>query len=470
MASLFTKWLFPVLLCLFASSHGEKLTQEPVIIVSLDGMGWQYISGRVAQTPNLDSVGKSGVKAKYIKTVVPSKTWPNHHTYLTGLYPEIHGIISNTFWDPLYKEKFILDYDCSNYDPKFYNSSEPIWLTLQKKGGRSGVYFWPGWSGYMEKPTYYGKLVCYVNCSAVDSKDLPKMRNRTRAGWPPYIHCAPNNSESFSSRVDKVINWLKSDKPPQFVAFYSYQPDSTAHGFGVDKEYIKEIEKVDKDVVGYLIQSLENADLLDKVNVMFVSDHSFTATSSARQIYLDDFLDSSSYRLIESGVLGDLWPNDGKLEEIYQNLTRTNNSHMKVYKKEDIPERFHWKHNRRIPPIYINPEVGWLVKQSRDKSGKIWSGGGEHGWPPGESKDYSIFFARGPAFREGFEMQPFNTVDMYPLMCHLLGIEPRPNNGSFDNVKAILKDVRTSSAGQQGLSARVFCVVVLTTAVKLGSY
>lgn len=122
-------------------SEGARQEKETVILISMDGMGWQYISGQFADTPNLDAVGRNGVRAQYTRNVVPTKTWPTHHSYLTGLHPERHGIVSNRFWDPVYHENFIFDYDCSNNDPKFYNASEPIWLTLQKQGGRSGVYF-----------------------------------------------------------------------------------------------------------------------------------------------------------------------------------------------------------------------------------------------------------------------------------------------------------------------------------------
>ena len=67
------------------------------MLVSMDGMPWNLIGGEFANTPNLDRVAKSGVKAKYIETVVPGKTWPTHQTLLTGLYPASHGIVSNVF-------------------------------------------------------------------------------------------------------------------------------------------------------------------------------------------------------------------------------------------------------------------------------------------------------------------------------------------------------------------------------------
>ena len=68
-------------------------------------------------------------------------------------------------------------------------------------------------------------------------------------------------------------------------------------------------------------------------------------------MFLDDYLDRSAYMMTESTALGHIWPKDEKQEKIFENLTKVKNPHMKIYKKQDIPESFHWKHNRRIPPI-----------------------------------------------------------------------------------------------------------------------
>ena len=171
---------------------------------------------------------------------------------------------------------------------------------------------------------------------------------------------------------------------------------------------------------------------------MFVSDHGMDNTSSSRIVYLEDFIDSSAYFLSYSGPVVHMWPHPGMEEAIYRNLTRNPIAHIrKVFRKADIPDEYHWKNNRRIPPIYIDPEVGWVVVRSKNDT---FTDKGAHGWPPVESKSYSIFYARGPAFRDGTVVKPFNTVDLYPLMCKLLGINPRPNNGSLENVKAILKE------------------------------
>ena len=54
----------------------------------------------------------------------------------------------------------------------------------------------------------------------------------------------------------------------------------------------------------------------------------------------------------------------GKEDLIYDALK--NVSHLKVYRKADIPERYHYRNSPRIPAIVIEAEEGWVIcgKQS----------------------------------------------------------------------------------------------------------
>ena len=436
------------------NANSKKAKSDTFIIVAMDGMFWKTLKDNLTGTPNLDFVAETGVKADAIRTVTPTKTWPNHISLLTGLYPESHGIVSNQFWDPVYKQKFVYDYDCTNYDPKFFNKSEPIWLTFQKQGGRSGVYFWPGYGGYKERPTYYEEEICSpgVNCS-----DPATLVNKTK-------HCVVNYSEPFQSRIDKVMGWLKSDKPPQFVALYIDEPDWKGHSFGTNStQYLNMTSQVDRDAVGYLMERLRAEEMLDSVNLVFVSDHGFVdiASPEKREILLNNYIDPTSYRLIEDGAFGHIWPNEGKLKEIYINLTKAaKNQPFMVYKKEDIPDNLHIKKNRRFPPIWVQPDPGWMVFQTFYPMN--YSVFGQHGYPSNIKDMWSIFYARGPAFREGFKSETFNSVDLYPLMCHLIGMEPLPNNGSFDRVKIMLKEFASYiGAGQERATLDLVSLLLL---------
>jgi ectonucleotide pyrophosphatase/phosphodiesterase family protein 5 len=63
---------------------------------------------------------------------------------------------------------------------------------------------------------------------------------------------------------------------------------------------------------------------------------------------------------------------------------------------------------------------------------------GDHGYYNNESAMHPIFIAHGPAFKQSFKIEPFKNVDIYPLMCSVLGVEPAVHNGTLDNVKAML--------------------------------
>lgn len=70
--------------------------------------------------------------------------------------------------------------------------------------------------------------------------------------------------------------------------------------------------------------------------------------------------------------------------------------------------------------------------------------------------------AQGPAFRKGYRMNTINSVDLYPLMCNLLGIPEVPNNGSFTNVRCmLLKEKCSDLAAVIGIV--IGALIVLTT-------
>ena len=70
-----------------------------IVLVSLDGFRWDYAKRDGAT--HLLALGKQGVWApEGMMPSFPSLTFPNHLTIVTGLYPEHHGIVANSFYDP----------------------------------------------------------------------------------------------------------------------------------------------------------------------------------------------------------------------------------------------------------------------------------------------------------------------------------------------------------------------------------
>jgi predicted AlkP superfamily pyrophosphatase or phosphodiesterase len=111
---------------------------------------------------------------------------------------------------------------------------------------------------------------------------------------------------------------------------------------------------------------------------------------------------------------------------------------MDIYKKHEVPEHLHYKNNVRIGDLVIITKVGYGVYIN---NGTInWKiNKGDHGFSNEEKSMFPIFIAHGPSFRKNFTVSTFKNVDIYPLMCLILGIQPAVNNGSLEIVTDMLE-------------------------------
>jgi predicted AlkP superfamily pyrophosphatase or phosphodiesterase len=64
---------------------------------------------------------------------------------------------------------------------------------------------------------------------------------------------------------------------------------------------------------------------------------------------------------------------------------------------------------------------------------------GAHGYDNQLESMRATFIAHGNAFRKGKTVEPFENVEIYNLMCRILGLTPAKNDGNFENVKKLLR-------------------------------
>lgn len=88
--------LLGLIVFILSSCQNKTDDKQYLIMLSLDGFRWNYPA--YMNTPTLDSLQKAGVKAQSLKASFPTKTFPNHYTIATGLYPDNHGIVLNSFY------------------------------------------------------------------------------------------------------------------------------------------------------------------------------------------------------------------------------------------------------------------------------------------------------------------------------------------------------------------------------------
>lgn len=64
---------------------------------------------------------------------------------------------------------------------------------------------------------------------------------------------------------------------------------------------------------------------------------------------------------------------------------------------------------------------------------------GEHGFHNDVMDMKTIFRAVGPNFQQGLEVEPFESIHVYELMCRLLDIVPEPNDGALATLLPTLR-------------------------------
>lgn len=396
----------------------EELRANPcgqtLIMVSVDGFRWDYLTLNNAElTPNLHFIARTGVKAKFTRSAFTTTTYPNHYTMVTGLYPESHGIVSNYMYDPEFKARF----DLKTTDPRWWKA-EPLWITNQKAGHISGVIYWPG---YHVKIQSHSPLLTVNTPSA--NTDIGNTTGRIY---------------SYKKRVDTVLHWLERNSPPNFIALYFEEPDESGHKFGPESKKLWKVIKMVDNTIGYLIRELRDRKLLDRVNLIVTSDHGMTTISSKRQIYLDRYVDPNSYELWDASTNFMIDPRKDKFNYVYSSLQKV--PHLKAYNKSEIPTAFHYKHSRRLSPILAMPDLGWTINTTKTslKVSGLWEGG-NHGYSNQELDMHALFVARGPAFRSGYNANAFDNINLYSLLCKVLGVKPRPNNGTLAATEYMLK-------------------------------
>lgn len=365
-------------------SNGSSVFAPTTILISLDGFRADFL--RRGLTPTLNAFIAEGVSPKYMLPSFPSVTFPNHYTLVTGLYPESHGVVGNSFWDPELEQEFYYTDPARSMQPKWWLGGEPLWVTAEKQNVTTAIHMWPGSEAHiMMEPTFLDKY---------------------------------NGTELLSRKVDRILEWL--DMPstgndaetlqrPQFIAAYVPDVDAAGHLYGPNSTEISAtITSVD-GMLHDLFVGLDQRNLTDIVNIIVVSDHGMASTSTDRLVQLDDLIDLGLVEHVDGWPLYGLRPKDSSdLQHLYDTLRaesmRTPN--FDVYlRDQDMPERFHFSKNQRIAPLWVIPKTGWAIVHKEDFDvqeaklhGKVYHPKGLHGYDHEHSLMRAIFVARGPAF------------------------------------------------------------------------
>ena len=405
---------------LTATVNSKVSLKKPyLILISLDGFRWDYVEKY--KPLHLTNFINNGVKAESLIPSFPSKTFPNHYTIATGMYPDNHGIIGNSF----YSNKKNVTYKIGNRevveDGSFYGGN-PIWIQADKANMVSASYFFVGSEADIQgiRPTYY---------KIYDGK----IKNETR--------------------VAKVLDWLAlpEKERPHLITLYFSDMDDTGHKYGPnnDKELKKALFDLDENL-GTLFKGTKATGL--PVNIIIVSDHGMSELSTSSLIPTESIENDSLFSAIDNGAIVNIHPKKGiEIDTVFKFLKRKE-ANFKVYKTENTPVFEYTPKNEDWGTFQLLPDFGYYFNKrnritsiNKKKIKRI----GVHGYDPKYKDMHGIFYANGPAFKNGFVVPSLKNIHIYPLMCEILELEISDTiDGELKQIKSVLKPINNSSLNE----------------------
>ena len=388
---------------LFASCSFQNKNETPIVIlVSFDGFRYDY--SEQLKTPNFDYLRDNGVKAKSLKPIFPSFTFPNHYSIATGCYTDKHGILGNSFYDIKRKETYSYKIPSTVQDGSWYGC-EPIWVTAEKNNIIAASYFWVGSEAEIN-------------------------------GYRPSIYKNYKNGINPISKVDSVMKWInnENDNMPGLITLYFNEPDHSGHVFGPNHINTQLQVELADSILGYLLNSINDLKIKDRVNIIVVSDHGMVEVSEEKLIKVDDYIDSEDFEFYDKGPVMQLYTKNSKIEKIDSDLI----PHTSIYAREDFPNNFRFK-TYNLGDFFLLADSGWMMYTEKDITPEGLTVSGMHGYNPDNISMHGIFYAYGPSFKTNFNLESFELIHIYPLICNILDIEPYNDiDGDINILKEIL--------------------------------
>tara|TARA_B110000438_G_scaffold229933_1_gene224825 strand:- start:544 stop:1701 length:1158 start_codon:yes stop_codon:yes gene_type:complete len=370
-------FLKSALLCLLIISPGVFAEKEStVIVISMDG-----VRHDISENNDLDAfkrIEKNGVRAEYLIPVYQSTTYPAHVSLATGVYPDKHGILHNSFFDKV-KGYFSYDADANWLDVP------PIWVLAEQQNIRSAVFFWVG--------------------SETDW-------NNTGAS---YRKAPFDASITEEVKIEQILNWLdmNDEQRPRLIMSYWDGTDELAHQQGPISDDINQQMARQNKLLNSLLSAIDKREAWDYVTIFIVSDHGMTAVNNYIDLKALLYEAKIAARISEGPAVSHLFLKEQDIDNAFQFFKSQKN--IIAFKKEDLPKKWRMNHPTRTGDIILATEAPNMFSSYGRPNGM-------HGYSPDMVDMHAIFYGMGAGIKSQ-QLGPVHQVDLMPTISKILGIK-----------------------------------------------
>lgn len=373
-----------------------------VVMISLDGTTPE--AARSADMPALDALAARGASAE-LRPVFPTNTFPNHVTLVTGVQPEVHGIVANSFVDP---ERGVFHYE----NEPGWIEVEPLWALLDRHGVVSASFHWVGSQG-------------------------PWRNGHGPRHWRPFDASTPE-----AQKVEQILAWLALSEPaerPRLVTAWFPGADAAAHRFGPDAPEVAASLGAQDVSLARLAAGLEARGAFAHTTLLIVSDHGMAPVT--RQVDLHAALAAAGIdaRAFGGGGVANVALADAR--DAPRAAAVAAALGLEVHSPRSPPPDLRLAHPRFGDLVAIAPPG---VAIARAEAGRP-AMRGAHGYRPEVPGMGALFVAAGQGVPAGARLGSVRAIDVAPTILSLLGV-PAPDWMEGRPIAALVPGSRAGAA------------------------
>lgn len=425
---------FVLLLGLQATGQRRPAAARHVVIISLDGFPSWALDDPYLPVPTLRELAARGARAKAMRPVNPTVTWPNHTSLVTGVTPATHGVLFNGI---LVREPGIAPRVEPWRDKGEMVRARTLYDVAHEQGLTTAQV---DWVAIQNAPTITWAFAERPDASAPISRELVKAGVISDA-----------DLSSFASRniVWRDRMWTEAAAHiirrhrPNLLLFHLLNLDSTQHRYGPRTPAAMTTMALLDRQVREILDAIRDAKIESRTAVVIVSDHGFRQVK--KQIALNAAFTAAGLNVVKDGKLVQCdayaMPEGGSAlvyvttpDPTGEILARARDAVQKVEGVATVVEPADFAQyglplpetNDQMGALFVIPKDGYAFTAALGDRDVIDAPGGSlgaHGYVASDPELGAIFIAAGAGIARGVSLDTIDNVDVAPTVAALLGLD-----------------------------------------------
>jgi predicted AlkP superfamily pyrophosphatase or phosphodiesterase len=439
------------LIALFAfslTSVANVLALDPpseriVVLISVDGLAAYYFDDPKAEMPTIRQIAAEGVRAEKMKCSMPTVTWPNHTTLVTGVHPGKHGVIGNAYLDRSKGESVPLIPD------PLFNKEEivktPTIYDVAKAGGlKTAAIIWPASRGAKTLdwtvPDVFSNALFQGHASPglIDEFKAAGIEADKQEEW-----CKTGKGEDRDRMYVQMLNHVVRKHRPNVALLHLVEVDHIEHAKGPQSPEAYAAVKFADDRVREVWDELKKS-FPGKATLIVASDHGFF--NYQQQIQPNVLLRNEglltaegtkitggSVRALEQGGAAFIYVLDkanreALIEKVAAKFKDVEGVDLVVTPK-DFPKYglADPTKDERMADLVLSAKEGFMFSNSLAGNLVVTPKAevvkGTHGFDPNQPRLHGTFAAWGAGIKAGAKPGTINNTDVAPTMAELMGVK-----------------------------------------------